>query len=116
MLLLGGIRYILFGPTFKRYVTTVTGILVERDRISGIALCAVGSRCCTMTKAMPVSGGMGVKNCCIASSPPAEAPMPTILDLCGTDVLASSVGARRLARWLGPFPPPGSGFTIVRLR
>jgi hypothetical protein len=31
-----------------------------------------GSRCCTMTKAMPLSGGIALKNCSKASSPPAE--------------------------------------------
>ena len=67
-----------FGSTFKPFEATSAGILVKRDRISGIELWAVGSRCCTMTKAMPLSGGILLKNCSRASNPPAEAPIPTM--------------------------------------
>ena len=38
----------------------------------------VGSRCWTMTNAMPHFGGTCFRNCSNASSPPADAPMPTI--------------------------------------
>ena len=38
----------------------------------------VGSRCWTMTKAMPHPSGTCFKNSSSASSPPAEAPMPTM--------------------------------------
>src|SRR5437762_1328548 len=37
----------------------------------------VGSRCGISTNARPLSAGMCVKNLLKASSPPAEAPMPT---------------------------------------
>ena len=36
-----------------------------------------GARCCTSRNAMSLSAGMCAKNCLYASSPPAEAPMPT---------------------------------------
>ena len=36
-----------------------------------------GSRCWMRTKAIPVRGGIALKNLLNASSPPAEAPMPT---------------------------------------
>ena len=51
---------------------------MKRDKISGIELCPVGSKCCTITKAMPVSGDMLRKNCSKASNLPAKAPMPII--------------------------------------
>ena len=38
----------------------------------------LGSRCCTSTKAMPVSIGSAPRSCLNASSPPAEAPTPTM--------------------------------------
>ena len=38
----------------------------------------VGSRCWTMTKAMPLPAGTCFRNSSRASSPPAEAPMPTM--------------------------------------
>src|SRR6266571_6870313 len=37
----------------------------------------VGSKCWTMTKAMPLFLGTRDRKCSNASSPPAEAPMPT---------------------------------------
>ena len=53
----------------------------------------VGSRCWTMTNAMPLSAGTCRRNCSNASSPPAEAPMPTM----GTrDPLP-----RHIVRWPG---------------
>ena len=50
---------------------------VARERISVNALACVGSRCCTSTNAMPVSFGKCLSNLVNASSPPADAPMPT---------------------------------------
>ena len=41
-------------------------------------LSCVGDRCCTSTKAAPVSAGRFCSNCRKASRPPAEAPIPTI--------------------------------------
>ena len=40
----------------------------------------VGSRCTTRMKAMPVFRGMFAKKRSQASRPPAEAPMPTMLE------------------------------------
>ncbi len=56
----------------------MTGIAVVRDRISASRLARVGARCCTSTKAMPVSTGSAPSICEKASRPPAEAPTPTI--------------------------------------
>ena len=55
-----------------------TGIAVARDRISASMLACLGARCCTRTKAMPVSAGSAPSIWVNASSPPAEAPTPTI--------------------------------------
>src|SRR6266508_2640812 len=41
------------------------------------ALSRAGSRCCTNTKAMPVSVGKCWSSCVSASKPPADAPIPT---------------------------------------
>src|SRR4029453_13062813 len=51
---------------------------VHLPRRSAIMLGCVGSRCCTSTKAMPLSEGMLLKNRLRASRPPAEEPSPTI--------------------------------------
>ena len=63
----------------------------------------VGSRCWTTTKAKPLSAGTCRKNRSSASSPPAEAPIPTM----GTRGTApgTSVGRGRLvcARGSPPF-------------
>src|ERR1700682_2993125 len=40
-------------------------------------LLCVGSRCWTMTKAMPLSGGMAERRSMKALRPPADAPIPT---------------------------------------
>src|SRR5216683_4811697 len=55
-----------------------TGSEVARERICVSALSCSGSRCWTSTKPMPVSSGRDLSNCVNASSPPAEAPTPTI--------------------------------------
>ena len=54
-----------------------TGIWVRLDNSSTIRLLCCGDRCWTTTKLMPLSGGMLSKKESSASSPPAEAPMPT---------------------------------------
>jgi len=41
-------------------------------------LSRVGSRCWTMTKPIPLSGGIAFRNAVATSSPPADIPMPTI--------------------------------------
>src|SRR5919197_2886613 len=51
---------------------------VSRARISGSMLSRLGARWVTMTKAMPGSGGMALNKYSSASTPPAEAPTPTI--------------------------------------
>src|SRR5664279_2896148 len=55
-------------------------------------LSCFGSRCCTSTKASPVSSGSAPSNCVNASNPPADAPIPTM----GKDwLLARAAFARR---------------------
>src|ERR1700752_458131 len=54
------------------------GIDVSRDRISARTLAWPGSRCWTNTYPIPVLSGKWRNNSLIASSPPAEAPMPTM--------------------------------------
>src|SRR5262245_26532936 len=53
-------------------------MLVARDRISVSMLACVGSRCWITTNAIPVSEGRARRISVKASSPPAEAPMPTM--------------------------------------
>src|SRR5579872_4270639 len=48
-------------------------------------LLCVGSRCGIRTKAIPLSAGMWAKNFLNASSPPAEAAMPTTGNSAATD-------------------------------
>src|SRR5262249_39958882 len=55
-----------------------TGMRVSRARISGSMLSRLGARWVTMTKAMPGSGGMALNRYSSASTPPAEAPTPTM--------------------------------------
>ena len=85
-----------------------TGIAVARARSSGNRLACLGARCCTSTKAMPVSAGSALSSWVKASSPPAEAPTPTIGKVglsdgsgrpsaCGDSGAASS--RRRLGGW-----------------
>src|SRR5438067_13576017 len=50
---------------------------------SSMTLRKSGDRCWTTTNAIPGFGGRLVKNCSSDSSPPAEAPMPTICNLEG---------------------------------
>src|SRR5262245_32797322 len=51
---------------------------VSRARISGNMLSRLGARWVMMTKAMPGSGGMALNKYSSASTPPAEAPTPTM--------------------------------------
>ena len=57
MSLFGGITYTQLGRTRVRSFTCVTFIAVARCSSSGIMPFCVGSRCCTMTYAMPLSFG-----------------------------------------------------------
>jgi hypothetical protein len=52
-------------------------MFVRRPMMSVSQLSCVGSRCITTTKAMPLSAGIAAKNSSKASTPPADAPMPT---------------------------------------
>src|SRR5437879_8945121 len=65
------------GSTRRRSVTVMTGIAVVLDRTSDNWLSCLGSKCWMSTNAMPVSVESSLKSWLNASSPPAEAPMPT---------------------------------------
>ena len=65
------------GSTRRRSVTVMTGIVVVLDRTSDNWLSCLGSRCWMSTNAMPVSVRSSLRSWVKASSPPAEAPMPT---------------------------------------
>src|ERR1035438_4490178 len=72
----------------------------------------VGSRCWTMTNAMPLLAGTRPRNCSRASSPPAEAPMPTM----GNDALAGGAGVIPRAALASPFGRrDGEDFCFMRL-
>src|SRR6201987_5302667 len=60
------------------FVTVCTGIDVSRARIWLKALSRDGSRCGTKTNDMTRFGESARRNAVNASSPPAEAPIPTI--------------------------------------
>src|SRR5262245_27461608 len=75
---------------------------VARARISVSMLPCVGSRCRTMMNPMPVSGGSARNSWVSASTPPADAPMPTIgndvplrRSACDSSSTMASVGAAR---------------------
>src|SRR5438045_2077902 len=51
---------------------------VSRARISGSMLSRFGARWVTTTKAMPGSDGITLNRCSSASTPPADAPTPTM--------------------------------------
>ncbi len=73
-----------------RSLTWMTFMPVARWSSSGMMPLRVGSRCWTMTKAMPLPVGTCDRKCSKASSPPAEAPMPTMgndMRACGDGVL-----------------------------
>src|SRR5262245_43211138 len=55
-----------------------TGIEVWRARISGSRLSRLGARWVTTMNAIPGAAGMALNRCSSASTPPAEAPTPTI--------------------------------------
>src|SRR5436309_11384031 len=78
MLVFGGMTYTWPGSTRTPCVTSTTGMRVVLDRISLKMLGYFGSRCWTSTKAIAASGDRCASNSENASSPPAEAPMPTI--------------------------------------
>src|ERR1700738_5375841 len=66
---------------------STTGIWVARPIISASMLSRLGGRWVTTTKPMPLSAGVDLKKRSSASTPPAEAPMPTIGRLGITAVL-----------------------------
>ncbi len=57
--------------------TCTTSMVVEALKISAMWLSRLGARCMMITMAMPLSGGIAARNLLHASSPPADAPMPT---------------------------------------
>ena len=59
-------------------VASRTGIDVWPASKSTIMLSWLGSRCCTMMKAMPLTAGSASRSFLHASRPPAEAPIATI--------------------------------------
>ena len=65
-------------------------------------LACVGSRCATITKAMPPSEGRAPKNLVSAARPPADEPTPTIA---GTLAGAAGFGGRSRGVLLAGFPP-----------
>ena len=62
----------------SRLISHVTGIAVHLASNSAARLLCCGSRCWITTKATPLPAGIARRNSLIASSPPADAPMPTI--------------------------------------
>src|SRR5258708_674053 len=85
---LGGMTYTWSGWTSVRSVAVATFIDVALASASPSMLACVGSRCWTMTKAMPELGGMAARSSMKAARPPADAPIPTIgkLDREGWDL------------------------------
>jgi hypothetical protein len=67
-----------WGSTGKLSVASETGIDVALPRICVRALSCPGSRCCTRTKLISISGGKFRTSSVMASNPPADAPIPTI--------------------------------------
>src|ERR1035437_10023391 len=59
-----------------RSTASLTGMVVDRPRISLSMLWCLGSRCCTNTMARPESAGKSASRSLKTSSPPAEPPMP----------------------------------------
>ena len=62
---------------------SITDTAVLRCRVSVRMLAWLGARCCTSTKAMPLSAGILRKKCSKASTQPAEARSPTMENLAG---------------------------------
>ena len=60
--------------------TSITGSAVPLARISTSWLAWRGSRCCTKTKAMPESMVSGCSSLVNAARPPADEPMPTMVN------------------------------------
>ena len=90
------------------WLASSTGIAVTRASNWVSALGCSGSRCCTSTKAMPVSVGRCARSSVKASSPPADAPMPTMGKPAGGAGFAGGEGASRTGVRLGmqAFVPP----------
>ena len=67
-----------WGSTGRLSVASETGSDVALPRICVRALSCPGSRCCTRTKLISISGGKFRTSSVMASNPPADAPIPTI--------------------------------------
>jgi hypothetical protein len=74
------------------------GISVAMARIRVSMLSCLASRCCTKTNAMPVLGGRARSIWVKASSPPAEAPIPTMAT--GLDGAAGATALRLVPGFL----------------
>src|SRR5256712_4516315 len=102
MLVFGGMTYTWPGSARVPCFTSTTGIRVVLDRISLRMLGYFGSRCWTSTKAIAASTDRCASNSENASSPPAEAPMPTIgnasLDGLGAATPPRTGGVARCSR------------------
>src|SRR5689334_25306447 len=73
---------------------------VSRAKISGSKLSRCGARWVTTTKAMPGSVGMALNRCSSASTPPAEAPTPTMGK--GVSIGSPLWGKRNVYAWVAP--------------
>ena len=101
MYLLGGRIWTRLASTAMPCVASTTGMRVCRESNSTIKLSCLGSRCGTSTKAMPLSDGTAPKNFLKASSPPADAPMPTTGIPARSGLLAVRSGSGRWRRYNG---------------
>jgi hypothetical protein len=70
--------YTRFGLTDVPSSICETGMDVQRPRISAMRLWCSGDKCWMTTYAMPLSGVVALKKVFRASTPPAEAPIPTM--------------------------------------
>src|SRR5208337_5159471 len=77
-ILSGGMMYTWLRWTAMPWETSRTGMLVALERSCARALSCWGARCWMITTAVPVRAGRALRNADKASSPPAEAPTPTM--------------------------------------
>jgi hypothetical protein len=115
MSLFGGITYTQSARTVVRSLTWMTFMPVARCSSSGMMPLCVGSRCWTMTNAMPLPGGTRARNCSKASSPPADAPMPTMGNAALASGAAGAAGLRRRVCGIGFFMRLGPALEHDRL-
>ena len=73
----GTIAWTRLGSAAMPSAASTTGMAVWRPSRCAKALSRVGSKCRMITKAHPLSAGIASRKRLAASSPPADAPMPT---------------------------------------